>query len=105
MIGLTQDWSEQVVFINPPYSKIAQWVEKAFNEARNKNAVCVLLIPARTDTKYWHQFIMKANKITFIKGRLKFGSMKTAAPFPSCVVEFYKDSISFPSHFNTMDNK
>ena len=103
--GLAQSWANEVVFINPPYSDIAKWVEKAFNEAKRNDAICIMLIPARTDTKYWHNFIMKANSITFIKGRLKFGSMKTAAPFPSCIVEFYKDSCSFPLEIRAMDNK
>jgi len=49
-----------------------------------------MLIPSRTDTKYWHDYIMKADEIRFIKGRLKFGNAKNSAPFPSCVVVFNK---------------
>lgn len=88
--GLIQDWSKDVVFCNPPYGKeICKWVEKAFTECK-KGATVVLLIPARTDTRYFHQFIYKQHEIRFIKGRLKFidefGNEGKAAPFPSMIV-------------------
>jgi phage N-6-adenine-methyltransferase len=73
-------------FVNPPYSQIAKWVEKAFSEAKGRTVV--MLIPSRTDTRWWHDFVMKAAEIRFIKGRLKFGDAKNSAPFPSCVVVF-----------------
>jgi len=89
--GLKKSWKGERVFVNPPYGNIAEWVEKAYLESC-RGASVALLIPARTDTKYWHDFIMKAaSHIYFIKGRLKFenGSEKTnAAPFPSVVVVF-----------------
>ena len=74
-------------FCNPPYSEISVWVQKAVNEAK-KGKTVVLLIPSRTDTKWWHEYIMKAQEIRFIKGRLKFGGSKNSAPFPSAVVVF-----------------
>lgn len=83
-IGLKQDWTSEVVFCNPPYSAVSDWVEKAFNS----NATSVFLIPSRTDTKYFHNFCAKAKEIRFIKGRLKFSDAKNAAPFPSCLVVF-----------------
>ena len=88
--GLIQDWSGHTVFCNPPYGrKIAAWVEKCFNEARKENTKVVLLIPARTDTTYFHQFIYKkAKEIRFVKGRLKFGNAPHGAPFPSMVIVF-----------------
>ena len=88
--GLSQDWSNNVVFCNPPYSKeIYKWVNKCYLESKKKNTIVVMLIPARTDTKYFHEFIYhKAKEIRFIKGRLKFGNSKNAAPFPSMVVVF-----------------
>lgn len=87
--ALTSKWFGNV-FLNPPYGRhIYKWIEKAFNERNNCNVI-VLLIPSRTDTKYWHDFIMKAYEIRFIKGRLKFGDGKNPAPFPSCVVIFKK---------------
>jgi len=87
--GLVQDWSDDVVFMNPPYGReISKWIKKAYEES-NKGAVVVCLIPARTDTKYWHDYIFPyANEVRFLKGRLKFGDSKSPAPFPSAVVIF-----------------
>ena len=82
--GLMADWGE-VTFCNPPYSGIAIWVKKAWQEAQ-KGRTVVLLIPSRTDTRWWHDYVMTATEIRFIKGRLKFGDATTGAPFPSCVV-------------------
>lgn len=76
------------VFCNPPYSKIADWVKKAFYEGQKDNTLVVLLIPARTDTRYFHDFILHRAEIRFLKGRLKFGDAKNSAPFPSMVVIF-----------------
>lgn len=84
--GLDNEWGK-VNFVNPPYSKIAVWIRKSYEEAR-KGKTVVLLMPSRTDTRYWHDYIMKAQEIRFIKGRLKFGNAKTNAPFPSCIVIF-----------------
>ena len=92
--GLKQDWSNDVVFMNPPYGReIGKWVEKAYKESL-KGAVVVCLIPARTDTRYWHNYIFPyAKDIRFLKGRLKFvkgNKIGDAAPFPSAVVIFKK---------------
>ena len=76
------------MFCNPPYSQIARWVEKAFDEGHKDNTVVVLLIPARTDTRYFHNFIYGRSEIRFIRGRLKFGESVNSAPFPSMVVIF-----------------
>ena len=85
--GLAQDWSNDVVFMNPPYGReIGKWVEKAYNESLN-GAIVVCLIPARTDTAYWHKYIFnKASEIRFLEGRVKFVGGKFTAPFPSAVV-------------------
>ena len=90
--GLEQDWGGEIVFMNPPYGrKIGKWVEKAYKESL-KGAVVVCLIPSRTDTRYWHNFIFPyASDIKFLKGRLKFGSGNAPAPFPSAIIEFKKD--------------
>ena len=88
--GLTKDWGGHVVFCNPPYGRVdtGLWVKKCAKEASHCKAV-VMLIPARTDTKWFHQYIYgKAKEIRFVKGRLKFGGSKDAAPFPSMVVVF-----------------
>ena len=84
--GLAQSWAGHVVFCNPPYSQAAQWIEKAYQEGHQDNTTVVLLIPARTDTRYFHNFILNRAEIRFIKGRLKFGGCKNAAPFPSMLV-------------------
>jgi site-specific DNA-methyltransferase (adenine-specific) len=78
------------VFCNPPYGReVGKWVEKSYKEAKKKNTTVVMLIPARTDTRYFHDYIYhKAKEIRFIKGRLKFGKATNAAPFPSMVVVF-----------------
>jgi site-specific DNA-methyltransferase (adenine-specific) len=80
------------VFCNPPYgSVIKDWVKKAHDEGyvyKRKDTVVVMLIPARTDTKYFHNYILGKAEIRFIKGRLKFGDSKNSAPFPSMIVIF-----------------
>lgn len=86
--GLNQNWGGCCVFCNPPYSNIAAWVEKCYREGCKDNTTVVLLIPARTDTKYFHNFIHQRAEIRFIKGRLRFGDGKGTAPFPSMVVIF-----------------
>ena len=84
--GLAKDWSGERVFVNPPYgNQISKWVRKSFQEA--ENCVVVMLIPSRTDTKWWHQYVMKG-EVRFIEGRLKFGDCKNSAPFPSAIVIF-----------------
>lgn len=87
--GLLQNWGGYRVYCNPPYGRaIGAWVEKAYNEAQKKDTLVVMLLPARTDTKWFHSFIYHKAKIRFIKGRLKFGGCKNSAPFPSMIVIF-----------------
>lgn len=86
--GLSQKWGGCRVFCNPPYSQISKWVEKAFEEGHKPNTLVVLLIPSRTDTKYFHDYILHRAEIRYIKGRLKFGNQKNSAPFPSMIVIF-----------------
>ena len=82
--GLEQDWGSHVVFCNPPYGKaMALWARKCF-VASTQGATVVLLAHARTDTRWFHDWVYgKACEIRFVKGRLKFGNAKTSAPFPS----------------------
>jgi len=87
--GLSKDWAGFTSFVNPPYGRgIDKWIEKAYLSAKKNGTKVVMLIPARTDTKYWHDYVMKASEIHFVKGRLKFGDSKNCAPFPSAVVVF-----------------
>ena len=92
--GLVKDWSNEIVFMNPPYDRnLHTWIRKAYLESLN-NAIVVCLIPARTETQYWHDFIFPyALKILFIKGRLRFGGSKHNAPFPSAIIVFEKRKI------------
>jgi phage N-6-adenine-methyltransferase len=85
--GLAQSWDYQNVFMNPPYGAvIGEWMRKAFESARN-GALVVCLVPARTDTDWWHRYAMRG-EVRLLKGRLKFGDAKSCAPFPSAVVLF-----------------
>ena len=87
--GLKQDWKGHRVFCNPPYGReIGKWVEKAYRESFKDNTLVVMLIPARTDTRYFHDYIYHRSEIRFVKGRLKFGGGEQGAPFPSMVVIF-----------------
>lgn len=86
--GLKQDWSPNVCWMNPPYGRaIAAWMKKAYEESL-RGATVVCLVPARTDTSWWHNYAMKGD-IEFIKGRLKFGGSENSAPFPNAVVVFH----------------
>jgi hypothetical protein len=85
--GLVMEWGG-VSFVNPPYGHvIGKWVAKAYEEA-TKGKTVVLLIPSRTDTRWWHDYCMKADEIRFVKGRLHFDDAPTGAPFPSAIVIF-----------------
>jgi site-specific DNA-methyltransferase (adenine-specific) len=85
--GLIIDWGKSN-FINPPYrNEIGKWLSKGLHESR-KGRTCVFLIPSRTDTRWFHEYCMKADEIRFIKGRLKFKGAKYGAPFPSMIVVF-----------------
>jgi len=100
--GLKQDWGGETVFCNPPYGRqIGKWVKKCFEEGQKPNTTVVLLIPSRTDTRYFHNYILGKAEIRFIKGRLTFWDMDgekykmrdfksmTPAPFPS-LLAIYK---------------
>ena len=85
--GLQIEWQE-CNFCNPPYGDlIGKWIAKGYLEWQ-KGKTVVFLIPSRTDTIYWHKFIMKADEIRFIEGRLKFSGYHNSAPFPSAIIVF-----------------
>lgn len=93
--ALSQDWPG-VVWCNPPYGrKIGTWVEKAYRESL-KGATVVMLIPARTETRWWHRYVKNARWIYFMKGRLKFSGSGSNAPFPSAVVVFTPGANPYP---------
>lgn len=85
--GLMQQWSG-VCWMNPPYGReIGLWVRKAFESAQ-QGVTVVYLIPARTDTAWWHEYVTKADETRFVRGRLRFGEALAGAPFPSAIVVF-----------------
>jgi phage N-6-adenine-methyltransferase len=116
--GLKQDWRGENVFVNPPYSYITEWVKKCYEEGKKAQTNIILLIPSRTDTRYWHNYIMKANEILFCKGRIRFlldgkipmkkdknGKLrKTGSTFPSAVILFNRMHLGYPS-IKTLEHK
>lgn len=92
--GLNAPWGSFVIFINPPYSNISKWVDKALSETECET---VMLLPNRTCTKWWHKLNdHPAVRMYPIKGRLKFGDSKNSAPFPSVIVHI---------NFNRVEDK
>lgn len=92
--GLAQPWDALRIWMNPPYgAAIRSWMERAYLEGNaGKRVVC--LVPARTDTRWWHDYAAKGS-VRFLRGRLKFGGSRNSAPFPSAVVVF--DSLPVPT--------
>lgn len=88
--GLNRPWGEST-YVNPPYGReTAKWIEKAYNESQlGKTIVC--LIASRTDTKWWHDYVMRATEIRFLRGRLRFSGSEWNAPFPFVIVVFQKE--------------
>lgn len=87
MDGLSQVWGG-CCWMNPPYGRqIGDWLKKAYLSSKENGATVVCLIPARTDTRYWHDYCIKG-EMFFLKGRLKFGDATSGAPFPSAIVVF-----------------
>lgn len=88
--GLSQQWAPERVYMNPPYGRtIAAWMQKAYGESQ-AGALVVCLVPARTDTAWWHDYAAKG-EVRFLRGRLKFGGDRARghdAPFPVAVVVF-----------------
>lgn len=93
--GLAQTW-EGICWCNPPYGReIGRWVRKAW-EAAQAGATVVCLVPARTDTTWWHEYASKG-EIVFLRGRVKFGEAAAGAPFPSALVAF-RDASAVTKH-------
>lgn len=80
------------MFCNPPYGRqISKWMQKCCEEGRN--TLVVALVPARTDAKWFHEYVLGKAEIRFIKGRLRFGDSNDNAPFPSMVVIYRGDYV------------
>jgi hypothetical protein len=85
--GLTSEWGMSS-YVNPPYGReLPKFIAKGYEEWK-KGKTVVFLIPSRTDTRWWHDYCMKATEIRYIKGRLKFDDQPNPAPFPSAIVVF-----------------
>jgi len=106
--SLTKNWcitrkKKRSIWLNPPYSRnMYPWIEKAWKESQ-KGCLVAVLVFARTDTKWWHEIVLKhAYKIHFIKGRLKFlesrtgKEAKSGAPAPSCIIIFKRHRQKYP---------
>ena len=105
--GLSLPWNirapeKTLVFCNPPYGRdVGKWVRKAFRET-DREVISYLLLKVSSDTEWWHNYVMKADSIQFIRGRVKYQGVSSGpAPFPSCIVVFKPDrwrdaSRSFP---------
>lgn len=95
--GLNQDWGGETVFLNPPYGReLPKWVSKSAHEALKPDTLVVLLIPARTDTRWFHRYLYHRAKLTFLKGRVHFeihGKPLQSAPFPSMIAELGQKDI------------
>ena len=84
--GLEKSWGGCSVFCNPPYGRdIGRWMQKAYEESRKPGTLVVCLVPARTDTRWFHDWIYGKAELRFIRGRIKFGGAKYNAPFPSMI--------------------
>jgi phage N-6-adenine-methyltransferase len=97
--GLKQDWEGETVFVNPPFSHIKKWAKKCYEEGMKSNTVVVMLCPSRTDTRYWHDYIMNADEIWFCKGRVNFlkngKKPKHGSTFPLAIVVFDRERYVF----------
>ena len=90
--GLSKPWMGGV-WCNPPYGReISSWVKKAYEESQKEyNSFVLMLLPARTDTKWWWDWVQGKATLFFIKGRVKFGDHNVGAPFPSILALYMKD--------------
>jgi phage N-6-adenine-methyltransferase len=85
--GLAQEWTGRV-FMNPPYGRaILAWMRKAWEATQNGAELVVCLVPARVDTRWWHEYAARG-EVHFLRGRLRFGECRNPATFPSAIVVF-----------------
>ena len=99
--GLKMPWSGYVVWCNPPYGKeIGKWVKAAYLEHIAHGTTIVMLLPARTDTRWFHHYVLGQAAIRFLQGRLKFGDSKNSAPFPSMLAVY--DNKSYRNRLNIL---
>jgi len=90
--AMSQSWAG-IGWLNPPYGNygkhsLQKWVKKSYDESRRLDCVVVMLIPSRTNTKWWHNYAMESSEIRFLNKRLSFGGSSNKAPFPSAIIVF-----------------
>lgn len=101
--SLTKNW-EGMCYMNPPYGReIGDWVAKAHETAKSGAGSVVCLVPARTDTAWWHDHVMEATEIRLVRGRLKFNDKAGSAPFPSAVVVFRSGEVGGVPRLSVME--
>ncbi len=92
--GLSKPWVG-TVWMNPPYGRgIDKWVEKAYTESRKEGCICVCLLPVRSDTRWWHRFVMRSSEIRLLTRRLSFEHSNNKAPFPAAIVVFRSEVVT-----------
>jgi phage N-6-adenine-methyltransferase len=91
MDALRHPWGGRTVWLNPPYSRVGAFMAKAAHESINSGSLVVCLVPARTDTRWWHRACVQADEVRLLKGRLKFGDSNASAPFPSALFVYRPD--------------
>lgn len=85
--GLSKPWNAERVWMNPPYGYgIGKWIRKAWESSERDAGIVVALIPAKTETAWWHDYVMRAVEICLIRGRMRFSGSLVNAPFPSALV-------------------
>ena len=85
--GLTKSWANHICWMNPPFGQQGHWVRKAYLESKHRNTIIVCLLPARTNTNWWHDCCMRG-EVRFIRGRPKFKGAKYGLPQPLAIVIF-----------------
>ncbi len=89
--SLLKSWEGNICWMNPPYGReIIKWIRKAYYEYSENNGIIIALLPVRTCTKWFHEYVYEKANIRFIRGRLRFSHAKLNAPFPSMIVEWKK---------------
>ena len=83
--GLSQNWGGHTVWCNPPYRNVKEWIRKCYYEGHKPNTTVVALVFARTDTKWWWNYVQHRAEVRFVRGRIKFGG-RANAPFPSALI-------------------
>lgn len=99
--ALSQPWSyplqPRTVWMNPPYSRIAECLEKAYRESQKHGNVVVALVPTRTNPPWWHEYAMKASEIRFIERKVSFGGVKKGVPFTGSAILVFRPNCTTPT--------